>query len=122
MRIKMIYNMLYNSLFLIPCTNNDSSLLLKAIPNNDTFTGGLFMFVQKGYTPSLVDHQYNCTLPNPEPENWENMTSQEQFQFENETKWRCIFHSEEHLNFTCIGRYGTKMTLVTYFGTSRFCF
>ena len=98
------YNEMVTTVHMIPCTNNDSSVLLKAKPNNDSFVGDFFLFVQKGYPPSLIDHQYNCTLPNEEPIGYENMTEEEQNHFENEVKWRCIFHSERDLNYTCIGR------------------
>ena len=50
-----------------------------------------------------MDHQHNCTLPNPEPENWENMTYPQRQHFEEDGRWRCLI-PEEKLYDYCEGR------------------
>ena len=61
------------------------------------------IFCFAGVSPSLADHDHNCTLPNPYPAHWDNMTSHEQFMFEEHEKWRC-FIGQDRLNNTAVGR------------------
>ena len=57
-----------------------SSMIIFIIDNSSTLNGGeknedvddviLFVFMNKGFAPSLTDHHQNCTLPNPYPKDW----------------------------------------------------
>ena len=61
------------------------------------------LYLLLGTAPSLVDHEINCTLPNPEPEGYENMTQAEKDHYEIEDKWRCFVTSPQ-MNELCTGR------------------
>lgn len=89
---------------LVKCDVNTSSLFLKMKPKDDNFTGNLFAFMNKGIAPSLVGHQHNCTLPNPYPDGWENMTTAAQQHFEEEVKWRCVISAKAMEDY-CEGRW-----------------
>ena len=61
------------------------------------------LFSLSGVAPSLADNQVNCTLPNPQPEEWENMTSHQQYMFEEHEKWRCFIKNKQ-LDGLAVGR------------------
>jgi len=89
----------------VSCTFTLGTLGLKYFySSRNTLTLFPSLFFLLGTAPSLVDHQQNCTLPNPYPYNFENMTKSEQDHFENEERWRCFITSAA-MNDTCTGRY-----------------
>lgn len=97
------YQELLPLIHVIHCEVNISVLILKLRPMHENFTGEFFIFMDKFLPLSYTNHHWNCTLPNPEPENFWNMTDAERNLFASEQKWRCYFDSDA-LNNTCTGR------------------
>ncbi|XP_065658368.1 uncharacterized protein LOC100211692 isoform X4 [Hydra vulgaris] len=96
------YCQLMRDIHRIDATVNSSVIVAYVRPVLENFTGNFFIFLNKGTAPSLIDHQLNCTLPNQVPDNWDSMTSAEQWYWNLEKKWTC-FWDQSVLNGTAIG-------------------
>lgn len=98
------YCELVREVHLLDCKVNSTAMMIKTVPVNKSFDGNIFIFINKGFAPSLVSHDINCTLPNPYPANWTDLSWEEQQHFESEDKWRC-FITEDQMDRKCLGRW-----------------
>lgn len=51
-------------------------------------TNSCFFFVD--FIPTIIDHDANCTLPNPRPPDYQKLNQTMREEWENNKQWRCM--------------------------------